>query len=950
MKFFSDLSLRGKLTTLFTLTAMFTLAIAAFVFYGYELTTINANLRAPHEMTARTLSPLSAVALASNDAASAESTLSHLADNAEVIAASIYDGDGNLFALYRSAQGQNFVFPSSVGQASQGQSRFDEDIFSPIIAEGERIGTFYLHVRPANAIRRIINFTLSAIGIFVLCLLASLVLSARLAQIISRPAVELVGTMKAVSEKQDFSLRAKTVSKDEFGALAVSFNHMIAQVSQREEELQKLRGELEADAATSKVQLRQLSAAVEQSPHTIVITNQEGTVEYANRRFSEVTGYTVDEAIVTDPAIITTGKLPVEERKKLFEALEGGFEWRGEFENQRSDGELYWESAIVAPMRTHEGDIANYVWIKEDITESRNAAEALRESEERYALAAQGANDGLWDWDMRNNTVYFSPRWKSMLGYGEEDIGDQPSEWLERIHPDEAKNVRKLIDEHFKTEGPLFEKEFRISHKEGGYRWVLCRGTAVRDEKGEVYRFAGSQTDITDRKRAEEKLFYEASHDPLTKLPNRALFTERLSAAVARSLRNSGALYAVLFCDLDRFKIINDSLGHLIGDQLLIQVSARLGKCVRAIDMIARLGGDEFAILLEDIESEEAAVHVADRIQEELSKSFSLGDNEVFTSTSIGIALSTQGYDRADDILRDSDSAMYRAKFRGKAQYALFDTGLHDEAIRRLELENDMRRAIDREEFVLFYQPIVSITDDTALSMEALVRWKRPDGTIVSPDEFIHVAEETGLIVPMGWLILREACRQAAHWHGRFLGTCPVSVNVNISSKQFKQPNFVPDLGKLLRDLDVDPGSIKLEITETAIIENARSMAGILAAIRDRDIRICIDDFGTGYSSLSYLHELPIDVVKVDRTFVHTIHENDETRKLVEGIISLCKNLGLKVTAEGVENAEQLEMLRAMNCDNIQGYHIAKPMTSGEVPDFIAANHGRWRLGAGDQP
>src|SRR5712672_1046230 len=396
----------------------------------------------------------------------------------------------------------------------------------------------------------------------------------------------------------------------------------------------------------------------------------------------------------------------------------------------------------------------------------KQAQEALKESEERYALAARGSNDGLWDWNLSANVVHFSPRWKAMLGYQEDEVGDTPEQWFDRIHDADRERVKEEIAAHQKGLTPHFESEHRVLHKEGSFRWMLSRGVAVHDASGNVLRMAGSQTDITEGKVS----------DPLTGLPNRLLFIDRVGRLVKHSKRRKDHLFAVLFLDLDGFKMINDSMGHLIGDQLLLGVAHRLEKCLRATDTVARigetftvarLGGDEFTVLLDHIKDPSDAKRAAERMMKALAPPFILGGKEVFTSVSIGIALSTSAYESPEDILRDADTAMYRAKSLGKARYEVFDADMRASVMARLQLETDMRRALERNEFRNVYQPIVALDSGRVVGFEALLRWEHPTRGMIAPDEFIFVAEETGLICELGWWSLREACRQMSAWRAR---------------------------------------------------------------------------------------------------------------------------------------------------------------------------------------
>lgn len=445
--------------------------------------------------------------------------------------------------------------------------------------------------------------------------------------------------------------------------------------------------------------------------------------------------------------------------------------------------------------------------------------------------------------------------------------------------------------------------------------------------------------EISDRQRAEEQLTHSAFHDALTGLPNRALFMDRLGHVVECAKRREDYLFAVLFLDLDRFKIVNDSLGHMAGDQLLIAIASRIKACLRSADTLARLGGDEFTILLEDIKDVSDAKHVANRIQEELMLPFNLSGNEVFTTASIGIALSTTSYERPEQLLRDADTAMYRAKAHGKARHEVFDIAMHACAIALLHLENDLRRAIERQEFQIHYQPIISLLSDRINGFEALVRWQHPERGLLSPADFIPMTEETGLVIPIGSWVLREACRQMKVWQEQFPANPPLTISVNLSGKQFSQPGLSEQIKQILQDTRLDPYSLKLEITESVIVENAESATIMLSQLRTMGIQLYMDDFGTGYSSLSYLHRFPMDTLKIDRSFTSRIGVDNENWEIVQTIITLAHNLGMNVIAEGVETAAQVALLRELKCEYGQGYFFSKPVDGAQAGALIAAQH-----------
>jgi diguanylate cyclase (GGDEF)-like protein/PAS domain S-box-containing protein len=566
----------------------------------------------------------------------------------------------------------------------------------------------------------------------------------------------------------------------------------------------------------------------------------------------------------------------------------------------------------------------------------RRAEQALRESEERYALAAKGANDGLWDWNLRTNSVYYSPRWKGMLGYQEDEIADTPEEWLNRIHEADRERVKQRISDHLNGVTPHFESEARMLHKDGVFRWMLSRGITVRDETGKPQRMAGSQTDITEGKVA----------DPLTGLPNRLLFLDRLLRLIEHRRRCPDTLFAVLFLDLDGFKMINDSLGHLVGDKLLIGVASRLLNSLRHTDTVARidepytvarLGGDEFAILLSDLNDVTDATNVADRLMRELAVPFVLDDKEIFTSVSIGIALSSSGYQHPEDFLRDADTAMYRAKSLGKARYEVFDAAMRASITNRLELETDLRHAIDRLEFRNFYQPIISLETGKIAGFEALLRWQHPKRGLLEPSEFIPVAEETGMIRELGWWNLAEACRQLSEWRK----LCPgadLNMSVNLSVKQFLQHNFASQIEMLLHQLELPPDALKLELTESSIMTDPAAAVALLAQIKSLGIRLAIDDFGTGYSSLSYLQRFPLDTLKIDRSFTSAMGSGGkEESMIVRTIMPLAHNLGLDVVAEGVETNEQVNLLKELRCKYAQGFFFSRPIHADDAQRMLLA-------------
>ena len=568
-----------------------------------------------------------------------------------------------------------------------------------------------------------------------------------------------------------------------------------------------------------------------------------------------------------------------------------------------------------------------------DISDRKRAEEALRRSEERYALAARGANDGLWDWDLERNQIYYSARWASMLGHEEGELGSDPQEWFSRVHPGDRGHLRRAISEHVEGRSPHFECEYRLRHRGGSFRWMLSRGLAVRDQRGRAYRMAGSQTDISDRKQAESQLLHDALHDALTGLPNRALFLNRLEMALQRCRRTPRSRFAVLFLDLDRFKVINDSLGPRVGDELLMALADRLRASVRVIDTVARLGGDEFGFLLEGLVDVRQAIRNAERTLEDLGRPFHLAGQEVYTSGSIGIAIGDGDCEGPEQILRDADIAMYRAKAHGRAAYAVFNQAMHREAVAAMQLENDLRRAIEHHELELHYQPVARIPDGRLCGFEALLRWRHPERGLLLPDQFIGSAEETGFIVPLGSWVLEAACQQVAAW--QVLAADPaLTVSVNLSARQLAHPDLLQLVRRTLGATGADPRRLKLEITESVLMADPTATQGVLAALRrGLGLSVMIDDFGTGYSSLAYLHQFPIDTLKIDRAFVTRLGTGEQ--EIVRAIVTLGKSLGMQVIAEGVETAAQVAILGRLGCDLAQGFLLSPALPAAEAEALL---------------
>jgi diguanylate cyclase (GGDEF)-like protein/PAS domain S-box-containing protein len=566
----------------------------------------------------------------------------------------------------------------------------------------------------------------------------------------------------------------------------------------------------------------------------------------------------------------------------------------------------------------------------------RHVAE-LKESEERFRSAFDYAAIGMALVSPEGCWLQVNHSLCQIVGYSEQELLGR--NWESITHPDDLCAVRLHVDHLLDGEIPTYQTEKRYIHKNGSEVWIFLSISLTSDRETKSSRLIFQIQDITNRKLAESQLRHDAFHDTLTGLPNRALFIDRLKQALARTKRLGPHQFSVLFLDLDRFKVVNDSLGHTVGDQLLVGIARRLEACLRPGDTLARLGGDEFTILLEDVSDINEAISVAERVESELSSPFNLRGHEVFTTVSIGIAPSSIGYSRPDDILRDADTAMYRAKSLGKARHEVFDKTMHARAMNLLQLESDLRRATERQEFVLYYQPIISLKTGAICGAEALIRWQHPEHGIIPPAKFIPIAEETGLILQIGQWGIREACRQVKEWQSQFHADDPFYVSVNLSGKQFTQPDLLEQITGALQDTGLDATGLRLEITESVVMENIESATLMLNQLRDLGVESSIDDFGTGYSSLSYLHRFPSSTLKVDRSFISGMCDQRENLEIIRTIIMLAQNLGMAIVAEGVETKEQMAQLHALGCEYVQGYYLCKPMSAEISTEFIKKSY-----------
>jgi len=560
--------------------------------------------------------------------------------------------------------------------------------------------------------------------------------------------------------------------------------------------------------------------------------------------------------------------------------------------------------------------------LRQQFEELQQSQEALRKSEERYKIAVDGANDGIWDWDLENDVSYISEKWAKMLGFDNMEVEGHYEKWGRLIHPDDFANVRNTLKKHFKGLTPYYECEYRLRKKDGEYIWILSRGKALKDANGKLIRMAGSHTDITERKRTEEIIYNMAFYDALTGLPNRTQFLSRLNDELLRAadMKSSGALF---YIDIDNFKSINDTLGHSFGDIFLIKVAEKLSSFVSNDTQVARFGGDEFIILLPDISSIDEVANFADRLIKGFRGSWHINGHDLFPTISVGVTIYPKDGDDIGELLKNADMAMYKAKEMGKNNYQFYEPSILERITERLEMEKSLHHAIINDEFILDYQPQFDIKKNKIVGLEALIRWLHPTKGLIPPSTFISLAEETGLINDIGRWVIETACRDVKALHNK--GFEGLTISINISSVQLQKEGFVDMVKDILERTGLEPQYLELEITESVMINNFDVNNSILSNLKELGIKISLDDFGTGYSSLNYIKRMPLSTLKIDKSFIDDI-ENDPTQKcIIETIINLAHKIGMDVTAEGVESIEQLKYLKELCCDRIQGFFVSRP-------------------------
>lgn len=590
-------------------------------------------------------------------------------------------------------------------------------------------------------------------------------------------------------------------------------------------------------------------------------------------------------------------------------------------------GPLLYANFTVTVVRDYQDRIIGFRWLFRDLTSQRQAATTLRAIEQRYDTLAAVVPVGIFCTNAAGLCTYTNKRWCEMAGLSPAAaVGEG---WKQGIHPDDLDRVVAAWTQSIQ-ENRSYQLEYRFQSPDGHVTWAYGQTNVEQDAEGQVIGYVGTVTDISDLKQAQELASHNALHDSLTDLPNRTLLLERLELTLNKARRYETYQYAVLFLDLDRFKLINDSLGHMVGDQLLTKMAQNLKTHLRDIDLVSRLGGDEFVILLEDTHDSETVLQIVERILASCQTPFIIGPHEIFITLSMGIVLGTSDYRQASDVIRDADIAMYHAKVQGKNAYQFFDVSMHTKAQTRFTLETELRKALEQEEFTVYYQPVLEVSNNNLVGFEALVRWEHPTRGLISPDDFIPIAEGIGLIGRLDHWVFAHACRQMVCWKTQFLDCFPLTISINLSAQSLRNTHMLQEIDDIMIETGIVGGTVILEITESMLIEDIDQTIELLAQLASRNIKISIDDFGTGYSSLNYLHRLPVHALKIDRSFVSQMAENDNYQ-VVSTIISLADQLDLTVVAEGIELSQQLKQLQKLGCKLGQGYLFSKPLAAAEI-------------------
>lgn len=679
------------------------------------------------------------------------------------------------------------------------------------------------------------------------------------------------------------------------------------------------------EARRGEQELRKLSRALEQSPAAVVITDTHGIIEYINPKAEQVSGYNLEEVMGLRPSVFSSGDISPINYEDMWHQIIAGNAWQGTFLNRRKNGQLYWESATISAVKDLLGEITHFVAVKEDITERRSTEEQLRMN----AAVFETTNEGIMITTPDARIISVNPAFSDITGYTAEEVMGKTPQILQSGKQKESfyREMWQTLEQEGCWSGEVWNKRRNGSVYP---QWLSI--AAVRGSDGQLEQYVAVFSDMTQRKDDEDKIRHQANFDALTSLPNRIMLKREL-ARILQLCDHSGHSCALLFIDLDRFKAVNDTLGHSVGDEMLQQVSLRLVSVIRETDLLTRFGGDEFVIVLQNIADPEDAAQTAQRVIKVLSPPFQLTGRSLYIGASVGISCYPSDASSGDSMLRNADMAMYLAKDRGRNQYQFFNAEMREHVKNKTDLEQALRLALERNEFELYYQPICNLKRRKVVAVEALIRWHQPDKGLIGPGEFIPLAEETGLIQPIGLWVLQRSCEQLQQWQE--LGIDDLHMSVNVSSNQRHLGFNAQVAEKIIHKTGADPRKLVFEITESMFLDSSDEAVTWLNQFKALGAQLAIDDFGTGYSSLSYLKQFPIDKLKIDRAFVRDLPDNKEDASLVSAIIAMSQSLNLELVAEGVETPEQLQYLYELNCANIQGFLLSKPVTAEQLPGVI---------------
>jgi len=912
---FRDWSIRHKLTGLFIAMALITAVTVSVPMGAFDLLGLRRAMARDLATLTDVLARNSTAALTFHDADAARDVLQALRAEPSVTAACIYTEDGKPFAKYvRKARESDFVPPPPQPQAT----RFEPGRliqFRKIVLDGETVGTIYVESDLQRLDARLREYKLVFLATLLVTLSLAFALASRLQRPISRPLIDLVRTAEAISSASDYSIRADLPNRDEFGLLVAAFNGMLDQIERRDQQLRQHREHLAtrtAELFKANTQLKLQAAALQAAANSIVITDLNGTIVWTNPAFSALSGYSPEAVFGKNLRLLNSGKHDKTFYAQMWLTIMSGKVWHGELVNRRKDGSCYTEEMTITPVSSRPSGITHFVAIKQDITDRKQAEQALRQAEEKYRAIFEDAVVGIFQTTPEGRPLSINRALAEMHGY------DSPEQFLEEVSnivsqlfvdPGQVRELRHAISEH----DIVRSAEIEVYRRDRTKRWVLMNVRAVRDDGGNIMLWEGTVEDITDRKVAEAQVQFLAYRDALTGLPNRTLLQDRLAKALASARRRKEKV-ALLFLDLDRFKIINDSLGHSIGDLLLQQVADRLQSWAREQDTVARVGGDEFLLVLTAIKDVPDAAVAAERIMDAMTAEFVVQGHSFTVNCSLGLSIFPEHGADAETLIKNADAAMYSAKDSGRNNFQFFTEDMNAQVVERLTLENSLRLALDKNELFLVYQPQMDIATGRITGLEALLRWRHPELGLLPPSRFIRIAENTGLIIPIGEWVLRTACSQARKWQDDGLLAVPVAVNT--SAVQFRQEGFPELIRRVLRETGLAPQYLDREL-------------------KTMGLKLVIDDFGTGYSSLSYLKQFPVGKLKIDRSFIRDVATDPDDAAITSAVISMAKSLNLKVIAEGVENEAQMSFLRAHQCDEIQGYYFSQPLSAEEAAEKL---------------